>query len=276
MYNNERINELTEFARDFRKRLNLQYSKFDNKIFNSQTNSPNKNYLLTDFSTTTSSKLSNKNKKKEEFNENLFESKISWKPNYIKGKYFGNFKKLNDTYEMSNWDKYRINLVKRSFEKEKDILKLNKKNKPFVCKKLVGEYLDKNPYGYNPNFTNENFSDLGKKILDNFIKENEKIMNKREMEAEKTYKEIHSKHSHSRNPNWSSENNWKYTNKLHDYFDKLKVDDVYAFDNIYNKGKKKIFTQEDPWRPNKKRGTYFDRDIHFLESHNNEYVPTAI
>ena len=113
MYNNERINELTEFARDFRKRLNLQYSKFDNKIFNSQTNSPNKNYLLTDFSTTTSSKLSNKNKKKEEFNENLFESKISWKPNYIKGKYFGNFKKLNDTYEMSNWDKYRINLVKK-------------------------------------------------------------------------------------------------------------------------------------------------------------------
>ena len=42
------------------------------------------------------------------------------------------------------------------------------------------------------------------------------------------------------------------------------------------KGKKKIFTQEDPWRPNKKRGTYFDRDIHFLESHNNEYFPTAI
>lgn len=273
MYNNERINELTEFVRDFRKRLNLQYTKYDNNIIQSQKNSPNKNYLLTEIST--SSNLSNKNKK-EEFNENLFESKVSWKPNYTKGKYFGNFKKLNDTYEMSNWDKYRINLVKRSFEKEKDMLKLNKKNKPFVCKKLFGYDLDKNPYGYNPNFTNENFSGLGKKILDNFIKENEKIMNRRDKEAEKTFKEIHSKHSHNRNPNWSLENNWKYTNKLHGYFEKLKVDDVYAFDNIYNKGKKRVFTQEDPWRPNKKRGTYFDRDIHFLESHNDEYVPTAI
>ena len=267
MYNNERINELTEFARDFRKRLNLQYTKYDNNIL--EKNSPSKNYLLTEFTSNL------KNNKKEEINKNLFAARISWKPNYIKGKYFGNFKKLNDTHEMNNWEKYRINLVKRSYEKEKEILKNNKKNKPFVCKKLFSYDLDKNPYGYNPNYTNENFSGLGKKILENFIKENEKIMNKREKEEENNYKEIHSKHTHARNPNWKLENDWKYTNRI-EYFQKLKVDDVYAFDDIYNKGKKRVFTQEEPWRNPKKKGTYFDRDIHFLESHNNEYVPTAI
>ena len=63
-------------------------------------------------------------------------------------------------------------LIKRSYEKQENSLD----GKNFVCRKLYGEYLDKNPfrYGYDINKATENLESNRKLLIKTFIEQNKK------------------------------------------------------------------------------------------------------
>ena len=65
-----------------------------------------------------------------------------------------------------------MSLIKRSYEKQENSLD----GKNFVCRKLYGEYLDKNPfrYGYDINKATENLESNGKLLIKTFIEKNKK------------------------------------------------------------------------------------------------------
>ena len=61
-------------------------------------------------------------------------------------------------------------LIKRSYEKQSEMLD----GKNFVCRKLYGENIDKNPYcyGYDKEKASRGLSQEGKKLIGLFINEN--------------------------------------------------------------------------------------------------------
>ena len=63
-------------------------------------------------------------------------------------------------------------LIKLFYEKQENSLD----GKNFVCRKLYGEYLDKNPfrYGYDINKATENLASNGKLLIKTFIEQNKK------------------------------------------------------------------------------------------------------
>ena len=52
----------------------------------------------------------NPNNKKKHFSSSIFEKKEPWRPTYVINRYFEKFKKLNNEYEMNNWE-----IVKKIF-----------------------------------------------------------------------------------------------------------------------------------------------------------------
>ena len=63
-------------------------------------------------------------------------------------------------------------LINLFYEKQENSLD----GKNFVCRKLYGEYLDKNPfrYGYDINKATENLANNGKLLIKTFIEQNKK------------------------------------------------------------------------------------------------------
>ena len=139
--NGKRTEEIKVFADDFNRRLEEAYKQFElNKLNKSETlrkekeNSLNNNFLSEDEDF--------KNKKKIKIDPKVFEPLVPWKPNGLSGKYFGVFKPLSHSYQMSPWEQSRMPLLQRSYEKEQNMLT----GKAFICKNLYGSEFDKNPY----------------------------------------------------------------------------------------------------------------------------------
>ena len=91
--------------------------------------------------------------------ENIFKDPPSWKPNAYYGDYFEDFKRIQHKKLLNNWEIERIHLIPRSFTKSKDI-----KNKDWKHPNYIGS-----EFGDNQN---NNLSDLGRKIISTFVKEN--------------------------------------------------------------------------------------------------------
>ena len=145
-------------------------------------------------------------------------------------------------------------LIKRSYEKQSEMLD----GKNFVCRKLYGENIDKNPYcyGYDKEKASRGLSQEGKKLIGLFINENikrEKILRQRE---ELVYNDLHSKNTPK-----NERPLWKSGLSIMEHFGPPLIDKVRKFraPEIENH-----LINQPPFRRPKEQGEYFDPNIHML------------
>ena len=264
----DRIKEIQNFSNEFL--LKLQHSEECNKnpedkhitIYNlklkksNSTICPNTNLnLQTDISNilSNSNQKRNRRPKKNKSSHKLSEYKVllPWIPPRYVGKYFENFKRLQDKHDLSNLEKHRIHLCERSYQKE-ELLPL-KKN--FICKKLYNYELNKFP---NNNFTVEeatkNLAPYGQNLIKVFINENEKREKEQRLEEEKLFI-----YKHSKPP--LKLNKWKFSNHVIEEFSRPKADEIYGY---REKKKPKYDYTVEPFRRPKEQGDYFDKHIGIL------------
>ena len=145
-------------------------------------------------------------------------------------------------------------LIKRSYEKQSEMLD----GKNFVCRKLYGENIDKNPYcyGYDKEKASRGLSQEGKKLIGLFINENlkrEKMLRQRE---EMVYNDIHSKYTPK-----NARPLWKSGLSIMEHFGPPLIDKVRKF-RAPEIEKHQI--NQPPFRRPKEQGEYFDPNIHML------------
>lgn len=137
-------------------------------------------------------------------------------------------------------NQYRINLVKRSFEKQENMLE----GKNFVYREQYGkefdDYLKKIPL-------TESLSSAGAKIIGSFIKDNENIEQKMRDKEKEIYKYRHSKPPMDINP-------WKCSNHIITEFSISPGDKVVSF----KKEPRKKFLITEPYRIPRKDPDYFE------------------
>ena len=193
----------------------------------------------------------NSKRNKSSLKLGAYNALLPWIPPRYVGKYFENFKRLKDEYDLSNWEKHRINLLPRSYQKEK-LLPLKK---DFICKKLYNYELGKYP---NNQFTIDeaikNLEPNGQNLIRIFINDNNKKEQKKRIDEEKLYEYKHSKPPLNLNP-------WKFSNHVMEEFSKYKADEIYG----YREPKKVKYSYTvDPFRRPKDQGDLFDKHIGIL------------
>ena len=156
-----------------------------------------------------------------------------------------------DKHDLSNWEKHRIHLCPRSYQKEK-LLPLKK---DFICKKLYNYEINKFP---NNKFTIDesvnNLAPYGKNLIRIFMNENDKREQKQRDDEEKLYIFKHSKPPLNLNP-------WKFSNHVIGEFSRPKADEIYGY---REKKKVKYAYTVDPFRRPKEQGDLFDKHIGIL------------
>ena len=259
---NERIKELQEKANEFLLKLKESKESLNNR--ESKNIQPNSQKIRKSYSTintnpriktTFTGNLPKKGLKAKKNKSSLklgaYNALLPWIPPRYVGKYFEDFKRLKDEYDLSNWEKHRINLSPRSYQKEK-LLPL-KKN--FICKKLYNYELNKYP---NNQFTIDeavkNLAPYGKNLISIFIKDNDKREQKQKIFEEKLYEFKHSKPPVYLNP-------WKFSNHVMGEFSKYKGDEVYGY---RERPKTKYAYTVEPFRRPKEHGELFDKHIGIL------------
>ena len=145
-------------------------------------------------------------------------------------------------------------LLKRSYEKQCNMLN----GKIFICKSTSGEYFDKNPFGqgYDTVKASKGLSYDGKRMINNFIKQNQKREEILRIKENLVYKEvIDPKTPKNVKPLWKS--------GLHamEHFGPPLIDKCYKF-----KVPPIIKYIQPPFRRPKAEGDYFDKDIHPLRA----------
>ena len=198
---------------------------------------------------------------------NIYKTLEPWIPPKYEGDYFEKYKRLQDHYDMSNWEKvnyikiiylnnilffqYRIHLCSRSYQKEK-LLPLKK---DFTCRKLNNYEINKFPNTkINLNEATKNMSKSGRKLIKVFINENNIREQKKRDEEEKLYK-----YKHSKPP--LQLNSWKFSNHVIEEFSKPKADEIYGYrEKIKTKYKYTVA----PFRRPKEKGELFDKHIGIL------------
>ena len=261
--NLERIKLLQDFSNDFY--LKLQESEALKNINESNNNRSFSQKIKKSYSTFNSdpqikttfiNNLHNKrglNQKKNKSSLKLsaYNTLLPWIPPRYIGKYFENFKRLQDEHDLSHWEKYRIHLCPRSYQKEK-LLPLKK---DFICKKLWNYEINKFP---NSKFTiddaTKNLAPYGQKLIKLFISDNDKKEQKQKINEEKLYAYKHSKPPLNLNP-------WKFSNHIIEEFSRPKVDEIYGY---REKKKTKYAYTVDPFRRPKEQGDLFDKHIGIL------------
>ena len=195
----DRIKELQDFSNEFYLRLqetektpindesknNRSVSQQIKKSYSTLNSDP---HIKTTFVHPNKNLSSKKNKSTLKLS--AYNALLPWIPPRYIGKYFENFKRLQDEHDLSSWEKHRIHLCQRSYQKEK-LLPLKK---DFICKKLWNYELNKFP---NNQFTVDdaikNLAPKGKKLIKLFINDNDKKEQKQKMEEEELYVFKHSK-----------------------------------------------------------------------------------
>ena len=147
-----------------------------------------------------------------------------------------------------------MHLIKRSYEKQEKSLD----GKNFVCRKLCGEYLDKNPFrcGYDTNLGTINLTNKGRWLIKTFMEQNKKKEEQLKIEEKEKWELLHGKNP-PRPPLWKS--------GLHtiEYFGGPLIDFKYEF------VKPKISTyliNQPPFRRPKDKGDYLNKDIMLLDA----------
>ena len=256
----DRIKELQDFSNEFYLRLqetektpindesknNRSVSQQIKKSYSTLNSDP---HIKTTFVHPNKNLSSKKNKSTLKLS--AYNALLPWIPPRYIGKYFENFKRLQDEHDLSSWEKHRIHLCQRSYQKEK-LLPLKK---DFICKKLWNYELNKFP---NNQFTVDdaikNLAPKGKKLIKLFINDNDKKEQKQKMEEEELYVFKHSKPPLNLNP-------WKFSNHVIEEFSRPKIDDVYTPKEII---KPKYQYTVDPFRRPGDHGDYFDKHISIL------------
>ena len=150
-------------------------------------------------------------------------------------------------------------LIKRSYEKQEKSLE----GKNFVCRKLYGEYLDKNPfrYGYDTNLATINLTNKGKWMIKTFIEQNKKKEEHLKVEEKEKWDLYHGKNP-PRPPLWKS--------GLHtiEYFGGPLIDFKYEF--VKPKTSRYLINQP-PFRRPKDKGDYLNKDIMLLDAPDSIY-----
>ena len=258
----ERIKQLQDFSNEFY--LKLQESEesqpiTDTKNTRSSSQKIKKSYstlnsdphIKTTFTGNIPKKRLNPKKNKSSLKLSAYNALLPWIPPKYIGKYFDNFKRLQDKYDLTHWDKHRFHLCARSYQKEK-LLPLKK---DFFCKRLCNYELNKFP---NNQFTVDeaikNLAPYGKKLITMFINDNDKKEQKQKDDEEKMYNYKHSKHP-------LNLNQWKYSNHVIEEFSRPKVDEIYGF---REPKKQKYAYTVDPFRRPKEQGDLFDKHIGIL------------
>ena len=140
-------------------------------------------------------------------------------------------------------------LCKRSYEKEKDLPQ--KTN--FVCRRLYGHNLNKYPNKKTSVYASTlNLGKTGKRIIEKYMKNNEKNEKICKEKEEFIYKFYHSK------PPLEC-NTWKFSNHIIKEFSRPPIDKVHSFAHEI-KPKPKYMTK--PFRRPKETGDYFDKNIY--------------
>ena len=99
---NENINN----SKSMRKSLSTVGSKFKNQSTNYKKSMSNYNFKVKfALKPLKKIKLSNQNK------INIYKTLLPWIPPTYEGNYFENFKRLQDHYDMSNWEKVNITFI---------------------------------------------------------------------------------------------------------------------------------------------------------------------
>ena len=260
--NSERITELRDFSNEFLLKLQESEDSQQNNESNnnrSHTQKIKKSYstlnsdphIKTTFTGNIPKKRLNSNKNKSSLKLSAYNALLPWIPPKYIGKYFESFKRLKDEHDLTGWEKHRIHLCPRSYQKEK-LLPLKK---DFFCKKLYNYELNKFP---NNQFTAEeaiqNLAPFGKKLIKIFIDENDKREQKQKSDEEKLYNYKHSKPPLNLNP-------WKFSNHVIEEFSRPKGDEVYGYRE--QKKTKYAYTVE-PFRRPKEQGDLFDKHIGIL------------
>ena len=259
----ERIKELQDFSNDFYLKLqeaektpnnneSKNYRSFSQKIKKSYSTLNSDPQIKTTFTGNIPSKKGlNSKKNKSSLKLSAYNALLPWIPPRYIGKYFENFKRLQDEHDLSSWEKLRIHLCQRSYQKEK-LLPLKK---DFICKKLWNYELNQFP---NNQFTIDdaikNLAPKGKKLIKLFINDNDKKEQKQKMEEEELYVFKHSKPPLNLNP-------WKFSNHVIEEFSRPKADEIYGY---REKKKTKYAYTVDPFRRPKDQGDLFDKHIGIL------------
>ena len=150
-------------------------------------------------------------------------------------------------------------LIERSYERQEKSLD----GKSFICRKLYGEYLDKNPfcYGYDIKKGTYNLTNQGKWMIKTFIEQNIKKEEQLKKEEKERYDEMHGKNP-PRPPLWKS------GLTTIDYFGGPLIDYKYEF--IKPKTPKHLINQP-PFRRPKEKGDYINKDIMLLGAPDSKY-----
>lgn len=256
----DRIKELQDFSNEFYLRLqetektpindesknNRSVSQQIKRSYSTLNSDP---HIKTTFVHPNKNLSSKKNKSTLKLS--AYNALLPWIPPRYIGKYFENFKRLQDEHDLSSWEKHRIHLCQRSYQKEK-LLPLKK---DFICKKLWNYELNKFP---NNQFTVDdaikNLAPKGKKLIKLFINDNDKKEQKQKMEEEELYVFKHSKPPLNLNP-------WKFSNHVIGEFSKYKGDEIYGY---REKPKTKYAYTVEPFRRPKDHGELFDKHIGIL------------
>ena len=256
----DRIKELQDFSNEFYLRLQeTEKTPINDEITNNRSVSQQikKSYstlnsvphIKTTFVHPNKNLSSKKNKSTLKLS--AYNALLPWIPPRYIGKYFENFKRLQDEHDLSSWEKHRIHLCQRSYQKEK-LLPLKK---DFICKKLWNYELNKFP---NNQFTVDdaikNLAPKGKKLIKLFINDHDKKEQKQKMEEEELYVFKHSKPPLNLNP-------WKFSNHVIEEFSRPKADEIYGY---REKKKVKYAYTVDPFRRLKDQGDLFDKHIGIL------------
>lgn len=236
--NSSKIKELQDFADDFNKRIDEAVQRYENK--KKESLSPIK---------TTPNSLSPPKKlrlKKRIYSNDIFKEPLPWKEPKHYGRYFDKLKILKIQYDPTPLELYRVNILKRSYEKQQNMLNGNN----FVCRNLYSEDFS-NPLINNKNL--HSLSPIGQSIISRFITENENKENELRKKENDYINYLHTKKS-------LNINQWKYNGNKNDYFSIFPGSKVNS--NIKDIKPKRLINI--PFKIPKKTGTFFDKNIKLL------------
>jgi len=104
---NERIKEISDFANDFNKRLELSERQLIKDTTIKKIKGRNKGKLNNSIFQRESS-FSPQAKTNLTLNKDFFKPLLPWVPNSLNGNYFNKFEKLNDAHNITIWEKVKF------------------------------------------------------------------------------------------------------------------------------------------------------------------------
>ena len=181
-----------------------------------------------------------KKKKVKKPMENIFKEPPPWKPSNGYGGEFDKLKILKHENQLNNWELLRVNnLSKRSYYKQ--AIELPKGEKHFIYSNSYGKEFKDLKEG-------EGLAKSDEKIVKSLISDYKSSVSKGVKFDEEVYKYKHSKPK-------VEYNDWKYINRVGDYFHQYQADKIHSFKQQVKKG----MSDKKPFLRPSEYGDYFNK-----------------